>query len=229
MDIVTTAARYEARYQECKRQGLPGWFSAEELDRILINLSIRLSAEHLPRSGRVVEFGCGAGDQSLLLAASGYDVTGIDISPTAIAWARNKAQERGIRAAFEVGNVCELADTAAATYDMVVDGHCLHFIFGEERSKYLQTAHRILAPGGWLLLSSICSSSDDSVVGPNYDAATRCYVQSGVAYAYQGLVTDIVAEVLAAGFEIVVQRVTPGIPGERSDFLYVDARKLVTP
>ena len=40
--------------------------------------------QHAPRSGRVLELGCGAGDLSLALAEHGYEVHGVDIAPTAI-------------------------------------------------------------------------------------------------------------------------------------------------
>ncbi len=63
--------------------------------------------------GRVLDVGCGTGENVLFLAWRGYPTVGIDISPTAIERARAKAVERGITATFYVGN-------AVSIYEMLV-------------------------------------------------------------------------------------------------------------
>jgi SAM-dependent methyltransferase len=66
--------------------------------------------------GRVLDVGCGAGRHALYLQDEGHDVTGVDISPGAVAVAR----ERGVEDVREV----DVADVAAAfapgTFDSVV-------------------------------------------------------------------------------------------------------------
>ena len=53
---------------------------------------------------KVLEYGCGTGSAAFDLAARGVAVTGIDISPVAIAAAESEAAARGVseRASFEV-------------------------------------------------------------------------------------------------------------------------------
>ena len=46
-------------------------------------------------TGRLLDAGCGTGENSLLAASHGADVTGIDVAPTAIARARAKASGAG--------------------------------------------------------------------------------------------------------------------------------------
>ena len=222
--MTTAAMMYESRYQRCREQQRTGWFHGQDLDDVLSSLTKRMQAERLPRTGRVLEMGCGAGDQSLLLAASGYDVAGVDIAPTSIAWANEKAAQRGLKADFRVGDVCDLNGFVDAGFDIVLDGNCLHFVIGDDRSKFLQSAYRVLKPGGWLLITSICCTLDDCVTAPGYDPATRCYMQDGIAYTYQGLADDIHNEVLTAGFKVVWQEVAPGVPDEAAAFLRLDAR-----
>jgi len=48
------------------------------------------------RGDRVLELGCGTGEDALTLAARGVRVVGIDASPERIARAREKASERGL-------------------------------------------------------------------------------------------------------------------------------------
>jgi SAM-dependent methyltransferase len=48
------------------------------------------------RGDRVLDLGCGTGEDALMLAARGVRVVGIDASPERIARAREKASERGL-------------------------------------------------------------------------------------------------------------------------------------
>ena len=73
----------------------------------VLNLSNMDALFHLmePPPGRVVEFGCGVGWLSLFLAHRGYQVTGVDISPDAIAAARAQGQAQGLaNARFVLGD-----------------------------------------------------------------------------------------------------------------------------
>ena len=65
----------------------------------------RLLLAHLPPAGArpapapaVADVGCGTGSLSVLLAAAGYDVTGLDSAPAMIAAARAKAASAGVSA-----------------------------------------------------------------------------------------------------------------------------------
>lgn len=223
--MTTAADMYEQRYRQCREQGLTGWFNGQALDDVLSRLDERMRAAYLPRSGRVLEMGCGAGDQSLRLAQQGYDVAGVDIAPTSVAWANEKAHIRGSKVDFRVGDVCDLNGFADAYFDIVLDGNCLHFVIGADRRRLLHSARRVLKPGGWLLITSVCDDPNNTNDAPNYDPQTRCYVQDGVVYTYQGLADEICKEVHAAGFEIVWQEITPGIFGVQSAVLRLNARK----
>ncbi len=61
-------------------------------------------------TGRVLDVGCGTGENALYLAARGHQITGVDAAPTAIARARQKAAERGLPATFHVGDVLALGE-----------------------------------------------------------------------------------------------------------------------
>jgi len=66
--------------------------------------------------GRVLDVGCGAGRHALYLQNEGHDVTGIDLSPGAVAVAR----ERGVEDVQEV-DVADVAEAFDAdTFDSVV-------------------------------------------------------------------------------------------------------------
>ncbi|MCK9463640.1 MAG: methyltransferase domain-containing protein [Proteobacteria bacterium] len=49
---------------------------------------------------RILDVGCGTGRHAIELARRGYDVTGIDLSPSQLARAAQKAREAGVRVRF---------------------------------------------------------------------------------------------------------------------------------
>src|SRR5271165_2767319 len=81
-------------------------------------------------TGRLLDAGCGSGENALLAASRGADVTGIDVAPTAIARARAKASERGLTARFEVADALDLG-RLGLTADTVIDSGVFH-VFGSD-------------------------------------------------------------------------------------------------
>jgi SAM-dependent methyltransferase len=106
-----------------------------------------LLLEHVPPApARVADLGCGTGTLTLLLAAEGYVVDGVDFSPEMVRLARAKA---GHVATFHE------ADAAAppldpATYDVVLSRHVLWAMPSPAAALDRWTA--LLRPGGRLLL-----------------------------------------------------------------------------
>jgi 2-polyprenyl-3-methyl-5-hydroxy-6-metoxy-1,4-benzoquinol methylase len=104
---------------------------------------------------RVMELGCGSGPISCFLAAKGFVVDGIDVSPQAIAMARQHAEGRGLRVNFTVADLCNLP-TAFGHYDLIVDGHCLHYLVEDaDRQKALAVVRGMLKNGGLFLVETM--------------------------------------------------------------------------
>ena len=60
----------------------------------------------IPPSARILDAGCGTGENALFFAQRGYKITGIDYLPGPIELAKKKAAERGISATFLVIDAC---------------------------------------------------------------------------------------------------------------------------
>jgi cyclopropane fatty-acyl-phospholipid synthase-like methyltransferase len=106
----------------------------------------RLAGEGLLR-GRLLDSGCGTGENTLLAAAGGADALGVDVAPTAIERARRKAAERGVTARFEVGDVLNL-DQFGAGFDTIIDSGVFHVFDDDDRPRYVASLASVLRSGG---------------------------------------------------------------------------------
>jgi len=122
----------------------------------------------LVESGKVkpcktIDLGCGTGNYAIYLASIGFEVTGIDISPTAIKIAKENAKKKGVKCNFLVTDVLGNLDEVKETFDFAYDWELLHHIFPEQRKKYVENVYRILNPKGKYL--SVCFSEKDREFG----------------------------------------------------------------
>jgi SAM-dependent methyltransferase len=99
----------------------------------------------------VLDSGCGTGEHGLLAAARGLDVVGVDLSPAAIARAREKARVRGLAADFLVGDVLAL-DRLGRRFASVIDSGTFHVFDDADRARYVSSLASVLEPGGTLHL-----------------------------------------------------------------------------
>lgn len=99
----------------------------------------------------VLDAGCGFAELSLTLAAQGYTVVGIDVTPTAVAAATKAAAERGLTtASFAQADITDFIGYppgSADRFNTVVDCTLFHSLPVEGRDGYLSSIHRAATPG----------------------------------------------------------------------------------
>ncbi len=104
---------------------------------------------HLPGRGYLLDFGCGPGRLSLLLADAGFRVLGVDISHGMIAEAR-QLDTRGLPIEFLNIDRAEEA-LAPSTYDGIVCSSVIEYV--ADADSLLQGFRRSLRNPGALLIS----------------------------------------------------------------------------
>ncbi|OGM20959.1 hypothetical protein A2771_04385 [Candidatus Woesebacteria bacterium RIFCSPHIGHO2_01_FULL_38_26b] len=103
-----------------------------------------------------LDLGCGTGMKSIYLAKKGgfNKVVGVDISPTAINYARKNAEKKDLqdKVKFVAGNVTDLTFLRNRKFDFVLDWAVLHGIDKNERDKYIREIAKHTKEAGKLLL-----------------------------------------------------------------------------
>jgi methyl halide transferase len=108
---------------------------SSELQRVL-------GAERIA-TGLALELGCGTGTNAIWLAQQGFDVTAVDISPTAIGRAKEKASAAGVALRFVVADVAQAPDLGGP-FQFLFDRGCYHCVRDVNLSGYLQTVEKNL-------------------------------------------------------------------------------------
>lgn len=109
---------------------------------------LRAVDRYVPRPAPILDAGCAQGTIALLLAERGYTVTGVDISPAAISYARKK----WTHGAFETVVANFAAWRPSARYTCVILGEILEHVAWPER--FLDHARSFLVPGGWVIVTT---------------------------------------------------------------------------
>lgn len=114
----------------------------------------------LERGARVLDVGCGLGGTAFLLAQR-YDarVTGANLSTRQVARAREKAEELGVTAVdFQIADAHALEPFEDGSFDTV---WCVESAEQyHDKQRFLAQAHRVLRPGGKLVMTTWCSSQE---------------------------------------------------------------------
>jgi len=99
---------------------------------------------------RVVDMCCGSGTDAIYLASRGFDVTAIDVAPTALGTALEKARKARVSVQWMVANILEPPDLKP--FDFIYDRGCYHVVRDQNLTAYLETVRRFSHPGTQFLL-----------------------------------------------------------------------------
>lgn len=140
-------------YAEVRREafgediGQTGWLTAEEQDLFIGWL-------HLSRPSQLLDLACGSGKPTLRIAQkTGCHVSGVDLHSDAIVSAKANARELGYegRTKFYQGNAAERLSFMSSSFDAITCIDAINHL--PDRPRVLEEWHRVLKPGGRLLVT----------------------------------------------------------------------------
>lgn len=101
--------------------------------------------------GRAIDLGCGAGVEAIYLAKQGFEVTGVDFSPTAIRRARRVAEQARLPVRFLIDDLTCLRQVRGC-FDLLTDFGALNDMSPEARELYVQRVLPSTRSGSCFLL-----------------------------------------------------------------------------
>jgi SAM-dependent methyltransferase len=134
------------------------WGSAIARQAAVFDRLIEASLCEAARSGAardLLDCACGIGTQALGLATLSYRVTGSDLSPVAIARARQQARRRRLELSFVVADMRALDQLVPGTFDVVLaaDNALPHLVSDDDLAQAIRAIAAKLRPDGLFLAS----------------------------------------------------------------------------
>jgi SAM-dependent methyltransferase len=124
---------------------------------------------------RAIVVGCGLGDDAVEVARRGYEVTAIDIAPTALRRARRRARRAGVTpVTWREADVLSTPDDLVGAFDLVVEVHTVPWLPGVVRDAAMQAIGALAAPGGVVVAVTLLAVHTDAVAaaeGPPWPQA----------------------------------------------------------
>jgi SAM-dependent methyltransferase len=149
----------EERYRERYKSGNTPW----DVGRADYNL-IEVVTQKPVQNCKVLDIGCGTGDNSIWLAQNRFQVIGTDTSDIALAKAKEKASKANVECVFVLVDFLK-NEIQGAPFGFVFDRGCFHSFRSEnDRRRFAQNVAAHLEEAGlWL---TIVGNADEHRQGP---------------------------------------------------------------
>lgn len=156
---------HEIVYKKLKEEGTLSWDKSKTFDEMWshstnVYLEKFLATRDLNFSGlKVLDLGTGTGTSALFAAKGGAEVTGVELSRSAISIAEKNAKTLGVAVQFLEGDVLDI--DFKKKFDLVVDSTILHCIVGSsDRRKFFDTVKRHMKKDSLFFVNTMIASGD---------------------------------------------------------------------
>ena len=131
------------------RHRIPGIF---EWDEKLVDF-----IEHvceLSPGAKILDLGCGGGDQAKIFAERGFDIVGIDIAPSLVDFAKKQFRENALKGSFIVGDMRDIKYSVEFDLVVILSGS-FGFFDDETNENILVSIKKALKPGGKTFIMTV--------------------------------------------------------------------------
>lgn len=154
----------------------------------------------LPYEAAVLDLCCGTGEAAAPWAKAGFTVTGLDLSPRALSLGAERHPEMEF-----IEGLAENPPFQEEQFLVIQMSLALHEFTQSERTNVLKTCHRLLRPGGWLVLVDLHPA------GMLLKQPQRLFCALFETETAMGMLTaNLLAELQEAGFAQIEQDLFAG-------------------
>lgn len=181
-----------------------------QLNRYPYDAVVQFVYRHAPRSKdrsqvKVLEVGCGAGNNLWFAAREGFQVTGIDASESAISFARRRFAEERLEGEFVVGDMTDLP-FASESFDLAIDRAAITCLGRSAADRAIAEIHRVLTGGGKFLFNPYSDAHSSYLASKAGDDDVRTGIFGGTLVGvgqirFYG--RDVIEELFATGWRVV--------------------------
>jgi SAM-dependent methyltransferase len=142
---VKLVERWDSRYRDGRTPPWDTGVPAEDLKQAV--------EEKAVGPCRTVVLGCGSGTNAVYLAEKGFDVTAIDVAPTALRIAAQKARKADVRVRWMLADVLALPELEP--FDFIFDRGCYHNVRYADADGFVDSLDRLSKAGTKCLVLSL--------------------------------------------------------------------------
>lgn len=218
---------HEPAYKALSGKNKTGWRTEGKSAPFSLYWNFFKATQLIPKPrARVLDFGCGGGEFSLLLAKKGFDVVGIDYSKTAIKMAKDNAKRRKIE---NVKFYCRDAlnpGLASSSFDAVFSIAVLHCLIGPDRQVYWNNARDALKKGGVIALTSMVDFPRDKDIIKQFKISKKTRMDEHRS-RYFASEKQIIFETDSAGLDVIFHARKKEIEDEKGcDDFFIIAKSI---
>lgn len=132
--------------------------------------------QYFKKNSKVLDLGCGLGEDAAIFARAGHDVIATDFAEVAIQ--KNSQRLKGVtNLHFTVLDIGEDFPYSDNEFDVVYARLSLHYFTDKKTREVFSEIHRVLKPNG--LLCFVCKSTNDKLHGKGTEIEKDMFKENG--------------------------------------------------
>lgn len=157
--------------------------------------------KYFPKQGKILELGCGHGQDSRFFASNGYEVLATDFSKTGLDYAKNKTKDLKIK--YQTLDMSKgVLAFNGMSFDVVYSHLSLHYFYNNITKKLVSEIHRVLKDGG--IFAALFNTIDDPEIPELKMIEDNYYLEEKTGLYKRYFDVPYITKITQNKFEIVI-------------------------